>query len=186
MLASRLAPRGLDEALLVTPSDAGRLWRDKLSIFWVADGSSSRRRSTERILASITRAVVLDVTGAVERPCTLDQLLGAEEAFADLHDPGGATRGGDDGGSTHRPITGQVARDVAAQLASGWPTAPDEDPHGDRRSPSSSRQQPSPRLRARAGDFGLLVHTGQHFDDQLSRPCSSLSSGLPRRIWSWG
>jgi branched-chain amino acid aminotransferase len=81
MLASRLArERGFDEALLVTPH--GRvLEAPTSSIFWVADGSLFTPPLDEHILASITRAVVVAVTGAVERSCTLDELLGADEAF---------------------------------------------------------------------------------------------------------
>ncbi len=81
MLASRLArERGYDDALLVTPH--GRvLEAPTSSIFWVADGSLFTPPLDEHILASITRALVLDVTGAAERPCTLDDLLAADEAF---------------------------------------------------------------------------------------------------------
>lgn len=81
MLASRLArERGFDEALLVTPH--GRvLEAPTSSIFWVADGSLFTPPLDEHILASITRAVVLAVTGAVERSCTLEELLDADEAF---------------------------------------------------------------------------------------------------------
>jgi branched-chain amino acid aminotransferase len=35
----------------------------------------------DHILASITRALVIDVVGARERPCPLDELLAADEAF---------------------------------------------------------------------------------------------------------
>jgi len=35
----------------------------------------------EHILASITRAIVIEATGAAERSCTLDELLEADEAF---------------------------------------------------------------------------------------------------------
>jgi branched-chain amino acid aminotransferase len=81
MLASRLArERGFDEALLVTPH--GRvLEAPTSSIFWVADGELLTPPLDEHILASITRAVVIEATGAVERSCTLEELLEAEEAF---------------------------------------------------------------------------------------------------------
>jgi branched-chain amino acid aminotransferase len=81
MLASRLAgERGFDEALLVTPH--GRvLEAPTSSIFWVAAGSLFTPPLDEHILASITRSLVIDVTGAAERSCTLDELLEAEEAF---------------------------------------------------------------------------------------------------------
>ena len=81
MLATRLArERGFDEALLVTPH--GRvLEAPTSSIFWVADGSLFTPPLDEHILASITRALVIDATGAEERACTLEQLLAADEAF---------------------------------------------------------------------------------------------------------
>lgn len=81
MLASRLArERGFDEALLVTPH--GRvLEAPTSSIFWVSDGELFTPPLDEHILASITRALVIEATGAVERSCTLEELLGADEAF---------------------------------------------------------------------------------------------------------
>jgi branched-chain amino acid aminotransferase len=81
MLASRLArERGADEALLVTPH--GRvLEAPTSSIFWVKDGDVLTPPLDDHILASITRQAVIDVTGAVEQACTLDDLAGADEAF---------------------------------------------------------------------------------------------------------
>jgi branched-chain amino acid aminotransferase len=81
MLASRLArERGFDEALLVTPH--GRVLEAPTSaLFWVAGGELLTPPLEEHILASITRAVVIEVTGATERACTLDELLEADEAF---------------------------------------------------------------------------------------------------------
>jgi branched-chain amino acid aminotransferase len=81
MLASRLArERGYDEALLVTPH--GRvLEAPTSSIFWVKDGEVLTPPLDEHILASITRAIVIEVTGAAERSCTLQELLAADEAF---------------------------------------------------------------------------------------------------------
>lgn len=81
MLASRLArERGFDEALLVTPH--GRvLEAPTSSIFWVADGELSTPPLDDHILASITRAVVIEATGARERSVTLEEVLQADEAF---------------------------------------------------------------------------------------------------------
>ena len=81
MLASRLArERGFDEALLVTPH--GRvLEAPTSSIFYVVDGELLTPPLDEHILASITRAMVLAATDASERAVTLDELLGADEAF---------------------------------------------------------------------------------------------------------
>jgi branched-chain amino acid aminotransferase len=81
MLASRLArEQGFDEALLVTPH--GRvLEAPTSSIFWVKDGEVLTPPLDDHILASITRAAVIELTGAVERPCTLQDLAAADEAF---------------------------------------------------------------------------------------------------------
>jgi len=81
MLATRLArERGCDEALLVTPH--GRvLEAPTSSIFWVQGETLLTPPLDEHILASITRRIVIEQTGAVERACTLDELLEADEAF---------------------------------------------------------------------------------------------------------
>jgi len=80
-LAMRLAQeQGYDEALLVTPH--GRvLEAPTSSIFWVNDGELLTPPLSEHILASITRAIIIEVTGASERPTTLAELLEADEAF---------------------------------------------------------------------------------------------------------
>jgi branched-chain amino acid aminotransferase len=81
MLAGRLArERGFDEALFVTPHGRvleGPTW----SFFWVAGGRLLTPPLEDRILASITRAYVLEESGAEEQPCTIDDITGAEEAF---------------------------------------------------------------------------------------------------------
>jgi len=81
MLATRLArEQGADEALLVTPH--GRvLEAPTSSIFWVARGAVLTPPLSDHILASITRALVLELAGAEERSCTLDELHAADEAF---------------------------------------------------------------------------------------------------------
>ncbi len=81
MLASRMArERGYDEALLVSPH--GRvLEAPTSSIFWVAGGAVMTPPLSDHILASITRRVVIDQCGAVERPCTLEDLSAADEVF---------------------------------------------------------------------------------------------------------
>jgi branched-chain amino acid aminotransferase len=81
MLAGRLArEQGYDDALLVTPH--GRvLEAPTSSVFWVQGDELLTPPLDEHILASITRAVVLDVTDARERVCELDQLLAADEVF---------------------------------------------------------------------------------------------------------
>jgi len=81
MLARRLAQeQGYDDALLVSPH--GRvLEAPTSSFFWVKDGAILTPPLSEHILASITRAIVLEVTGAQERECTLEELRDAEEMF---------------------------------------------------------------------------------------------------------
>jgi branched-chain amino acid aminotransferase len=81
MLAGRLArERGFDEALLVTPHGRvleGPTW----SFFWARGGRLFTPPLEDRILASITRAYLLEECEAQERPCTLDDVAAAEEAF---------------------------------------------------------------------------------------------------------
>ncbi len=81
MLAGRLArEQGYDDALLVTPH--GRvLEAPTSSVFWIERDQIFTPPLDEHILASITRAVVLDVAGAHERVCELEQLLAADEVF---------------------------------------------------------------------------------------------------------
>ena len=90
MLAGRLArEQGYDDALLVTPH--GRvLEAPTSSIFWVEGDQIFTPPLDEHILASITRAVVLDVAGADERVCELEQLLGCRRGVHRLDDPRGA------------------------------------------------------------------------------------------------
>jgi branched-chain amino acid aminotransferase len=81
MLAGRLAQEaGFDEALLVTPH--GRvLEAPTSSLFYVLDGELFTPPLDEHILASITRALVLDVSDAIERAVTLEELKSADEVF---------------------------------------------------------------------------------------------------------
>jgi branched-chain amino acid aminotransferase len=81
MLAGRLArEQGYDEALLVTPH--GRvLEAPTSSIFYVSDGRLLTPPLEEHILASITRALVMEVTEAREQACTLQELYDADEVF---------------------------------------------------------------------------------------------------------
>jgi branched-chain amino acid aminotransferase len=81
MLAGRLAKeRGFDEGLLVTPHGRvleGPTW----TFFWVHGGALCTPPLEDHILASITRARLLEECEVTERPCTLDDLRAAEEAF---------------------------------------------------------------------------------------------------------
>jgi len=81
MLAVRLAKeQGFDESLFVTPHGRvleGTTW----TLFYVRGGELLTPPLEERILQSITRRHVLEAAGGSERVTTLDELLGAEEAF---------------------------------------------------------------------------------------------------------
>jgi branched-chain amino acid aminotransferase len=81
MLAGRLAKeRGFDEALLVTPHGRvleGPTW----TFFWVEGGKLFTPPLEDRILASITRARLLEECDVAQGSCTLDDLRAAEEAF---------------------------------------------------------------------------------------------------------
>jgi branched-chain amino acid aminotransferase len=82
MLCSRIAhERGFDEALLVTPH--GRvLEAPTSSLFWVDGGGTLCTPPLEdHILASITRAHLLDLVDVEEKSVTTDELLQASEAF---------------------------------------------------------------------------------------------------------
>ena len=81
MLASRLAREdGFDDALLVTPH--GRvLEAPTSSIFWIQDENVLTPPLADHILASITRAVVIEVAQAREQACTLEDLAAASEVF---------------------------------------------------------------------------------------------------------
>ena len=81
MLASRLArEQGYDEAVLVTPH--GRvLEAPTSSIYWVEGEQILTPPLDDHILASITRAMLIEVAGVIERPCPLEQLLDADEVF---------------------------------------------------------------------------------------------------------
>jgi branched-chain amino acid aminotransferase len=81
MLAVRIArERGFDEALFITPHGRvleGPTW----TFFWVRDGELLTPPLEDRILRSITRAVVLEECDGREAPCTLDDIAAADEAF---------------------------------------------------------------------------------------------------------
>jgi branched-chain amino acid aminotransferase len=80
-LAARLArERGFDDALLVTP-EGHVLEAPTSSIFWIKDGAILTPPLDEHILASITRRLVIEETGAEERRCPLHELIDADEVF---------------------------------------------------------------------------------------------------------
>lgn len=120
MLARRLArERGAEDALLITPH--GRVLESSTSsVFWVDDGSIFTPPLDDHILASITRRLVIDETGAGERGCTLEEMLAADEVFLastvrEVHPVGGIDE--------HRfsapgPVTAEAARRVNARIRS--------------------------------------------------------------------
>lgn len=82
MLCSRLArERGFDDSVLVTPH--GRVLElPTASLFWVGDdGVLCTTPLSEHILASITRAHLMQLLEVEERVITAEQLLEVREAF---------------------------------------------------------------------------------------------------------
>jgi branched-chain amino acid aminotransferase len=81
MLCTRLAKeQGADEALLVTPH--GRvLEAPTSSFFYVVGGRLTTPPLSDHILDSITRRWIVSLFAVDERPTTLDDVRGADEAF---------------------------------------------------------------------------------------------------------
>jgi branched-chain amino acid aminotransferase len=81
MLAGRLAKEnGFDEGLFITPHGRvleGPTW----TFFWARDGALLTPPLEDRILASITRARLMEECEVTEAPCTMDDVRGADEAF---------------------------------------------------------------------------------------------------------
>jgi branched-chain amino acid aminotransferase len=81
MLAGRLAKeQGFDEGLFVTPHGRvleGPTW----TFFWVEGGKLFTPPLEDRLLASITRARLLEECEVSQCSCTLDDVRAAEEAF---------------------------------------------------------------------------------------------------------
>jgi branched-chain amino acid aminotransferase len=81
MLAGRLArERGFDEALLVTP-DGCVLECPTATFFWVRAGELLTPPLTDHVLESITRRLIISLSGAHEEPTSFTDLAAAEEAF---------------------------------------------------------------------------------------------------------
>jgi branched-chain amino acid aminotransferase len=117
-LASRLAQeQGYDEALLVTPQGLV-LEAPTSTLFWVKDGELRTPPLSDHILASITRAVVIQVTDAVERETTISELLGADEAFlaSTVREVQPICRINDTELPAPGPISAQTATTVSAHL----------------------------------------------------------------------
>jgi len=119
MLARRIAQeQGYDEALLVTPH--GRVLEGPTSsVFYVAGGELLTPPLSDHILASITRALIFEVTDAREHECTLDELYEADEVFLassirEVH-PVSAVDAREYG--PPGPVTAASARAVKARIA---------------------------------------------------------------------
>jgi branched-chain amino acid aminotransferase len=81
MQASRIAQaRGADEAMLVRP-DGIVLEAPTSTVFWVTDGTLRTPSLDVGILASITRDRLIRELDVEEGAFSLDDLLGASEAF---------------------------------------------------------------------------------------------------------
>jgi branched-chain amino acid aminotransferase len=120
MLAHRLAiERGFDEALLVTPH--GRvLEAPTSSVFWIKDGDVLTPPLGEHILASITRRVVIDVSDAGERECTLEELMAADEVFlaSTVREVQPVIAVDEQRYEPDAPITTRISEQVAARIKS--------------------------------------------------------------------
>jgi len=120
MLASRLArERGFDAALLVSPH--GRvLEAPTSSLFWIKDGEALTPPLSEHILASITRRVVIDVSGARERECTLAELQEADEVFlaSTVREVQPVIAVDDQRYDGDAPVTARIAEQVASRIKS--------------------------------------------------------------------
>jgi branched-chain amino acid aminotransferase len=120
MLATRLArERGCDDALLVTPH--GRvLEAPTSSIFWIEGEAILTPPLDEHILASITRRIVVEETGATERACTRDELLRADEAFlaSTTREVQGISAIDEHSFEVPGPVTSRAAAAVGARIRS--------------------------------------------------------------------
>src|SRR5438105_3259020 len=81
MLAGRLAhERGFDEALLVSPE--GRVLEcPTASCLWVRTGELLTPPLEDHVLESITRRLIISLTGAREKATAFEDLMAAEEVF---------------------------------------------------------------------------------------------------------
>jgi branched-chain amino acid aminotransferase len=126
MLATRLAQeRGFDEALLVTPH--GRVLElPTASLFWAADGEVLTPPLSDHILDSITRRIVLELTGAREAATTPADLERAQEAFvaSSVYEVMPVRRIEQRELPADGPLAAEIAGSlrarIGAQLALGW------------------------------------------------------------------
>jgi len=116
MLCARIAKdNGFDEALLVTPH--GRVLEGPTSsIFWVDEaGVLCTPPLSDHVLASITRAHVMELVEVKERSVDVDEIKRAQEAFMASTTREGQSVSAIDDRDFQEP--GEVTRKVAAALA---------------------------------------------------------------------
>jgi branched-chain amino acid aminotransferase len=119
MLAGRLArERGFDEALLVTPE--GRVLEcPTASFFWVRTGELITPPLEDHVLESITRRMIIALTGAREKATTFEELMAAEEAFiaSSVREVLPVRRIEGEELPAGGPVTSETARAVRAEIA---------------------------------------------------------------------
>ena len=118
MLCSRLArEQGYDEALMVTPH-GHVLEAPTSSLFYVTGGELYTPPLAEHVLASITRAIVIEVAGGSERAVTLTELNGADEVFlaSTIREVQPVVLVDDAPFPADGPVTAQVASAVQAHI----------------------------------------------------------------------
>ncbi len=119
MLAGRLArEQGYDEAILVTPH--GRvLEAPTSSLFWVEGETLLTPPLEDHILASITRALILELTDAREQSCPLERLLAADEVFisSTTREAQGVIAVDDQPFAAPGPVTARTGQAVMARIA---------------------------------------------------------------------
>jgi branched-chain amino acid aminotransferase len=119
MLATRLAVEaGYDDALLVTP-DGLVLEAPTRSVFWVTGGTLCTTPLDAHILASITRALIIETVEVREVRTTLRELYAADEVFlaSTTRDVHPVARLDDHEYGNARPVTEQTAAVVARAVA---------------------------------------------------------------------
>jgi len=89
-------------------------------LFWIKDGEALTPPLSEHILASITRRVVIDVSGARERECTLADLQEADEVFlaSTVREVQPVIAVDDQRYDGDAPVTARIAEQVASRIKS--------------------------------------------------------------------
>ena len=141
---------------------------DELDLLGRGRARSSRPPLDEHILASITRALVIEVAGAQERVCPLEQLLAADEVFIASTTREVQPVVAVDERSLRRRRGGDRAARRPPSASASAQSSPGEGPHRNRQPPAVHQGGGGLADAARAVHEELLVHTGQHFDDRLS------------------